>query len=76
MYLQSVIASLFIVFFVTRSGWWVYLDEVEADGVISLHGDRPYVLWDDLQTLQSSAVTSRQHLRTETKHSRSDELKH
>lgn len=55
----------------------VYLNEVEADGVISLHGDRPYMLRDDLQTLQSSAVTSRQNLRTETKNSsRSDELKH
>ncbi len=45
-------------------GLFVYLDKVEADGVISLHGDWSSMLWDDLQTLQGSAMTSRQHLWT------------
>lgn len=44
-------------------GRGVYLEEVEADGVIPLHGDRASVLRDDLQTLQGSAVAPRQHLR-------------
>lgn len=43
-----------------------HLKEVEADGVISLHGDGSVVLRDNLQTLQSFAVTPRQHLWTET----------
>lgn len=42
-------------------------DEVEANGVISLHGDRPNVLRDHLKTLQGFVVTSRQQLRTGTK---------
>lgn len=50
--------------------FWVYLDEVEADGVISLHVDRSNMLRDDFQTLQGFAVTSRQHLRTRTQNTR------
>lgn len=43
-----------------------HLDEVEAEGVVALHGDRACVLRDDLQTLQSFTVTSRQQLWAET----------
>lgn len=42
-----------------------HFDEVKADGVISVHGDGAFVLRDDLQTLQGSAVTLRQQIRTD-----------
>lgn len=44
----------------------VHLDEVEADGVVSLCGDWSSVMGDVLQTLQKFALTSRKHIVTQT----------
>lgn len=47
-------------------GWSVHLDEVEANGVVSLSGDWSSVMGDDLQALQKLALTSRKHIVTGT----------
>lgn len=47
-------------------GWSVHLDEVEADGVVSLSRDWSSVMGDDLQALQKLALTSRKHIMTGT----------
>lgn len=44
----------------------VHLDEVEADGVVSLCGDWSSVIGDVLQALQNFALTSRKHIVTQT----------